>query len=138
MARPLFQTLFGVQAVSKTRYPAFILTGLRGIPNGSYDAAGVLEFQHNTSSFTTGFLARSWAHKVHTRRNPIHAHMEIGEFGVGRPDFGGRWPRGEALGKKKAVRSTKSQPRLSGVSVLLHCIGAGDDKLGVSRARYAI
>ena len=27
--------------------------------------------------------------------------MEIGEFGVGRPDFGGRWPRGEALGKKK-------------------------------------
>ena len=27
--------------------------------------------------------------------------MEIGEFGVGRPDFGGRWPRGEALGQKK-------------------------------------
>ena len=26
--------------------------------------------------------------------------MEIGEFGVGRPDFGGRWPRGEALGNK--------------------------------------
>ena len=26
---------------------------------------------------------------------------EIGEFGVGRPDFGGRWPRGEALGQKK-------------------------------------
>ena len=31
----------------------------------------------------------------------IFAHMEIGEFGVGRPDFGGRWPRGEALGQKK-------------------------------------
>ena len=29
--------------------------------------------------------------------------MEIGEFGVGRPDFGGRWPRGEALGQKKRV-----------------------------------
>ena len=27
--------------------------------------------------------------------------MEIGEFGVGRPDFGGRRPRGEALGQKK-------------------------------------
>ena len=27
--------------------------------------------------------------------------MEIGEFGVGRPDFGGRRPRGEALGKKE-------------------------------------
>ena len=38
---------------------------------------------------------------LHTRRNPVHAHMEIGEFGVGRPDFGGRWPRGEALGKKE-------------------------------------
>ena len=42
-------------------------------------------------------------HKVHTRRNPLLAHMEIGEFGVGRPDFGGRWPRGEALGKKKVA-----------------------------------
>ena len=31
MAKPLFQTLFGVQAVSKTRYPAFILNGLRGL-----------------------------------------------------------------------------------------------------------
>ena len=28
--------------------------------------------------------------------------MEIGEFGVGRPDFGGRWPGGEALGQKKS------------------------------------
>ena len=27
--------------------------------------------------------------------------MEIGECGLGRPDFGGRWPRGEALGKKE-------------------------------------
>ena len=29
--------------------------------------------------------------------------MEIGEFGVGRPDFGGRRPRGEALGKKRVT-----------------------------------
>ena len=29
--------------------------------------------------------------------------MEIGEFGVGRPDFGGRWPRGEALEKKRVT-----------------------------------
>ena len=28
---------------------------------------------------------------------------EIGEFGAGRPDFGGRRPRGEALGKKKVL-----------------------------------
>ena len=39
--------------------------------------------------------------------------MEIGEFGVGRPDFGGRWPRGEALGKKKGYgaryRDTKTR-----------------------------
>ena len=27
--------------------------------------------------------------------------MAIGEFGVGRPDFGGRRPRGEALGPPK-------------------------------------
>ena len=26
---------------------------------------------------------------------------EIGEFRVGRPDFGGRWPRGEALGRSE-------------------------------------
>ena len=57
-----------------------------------------------TSSFTAGFLARSWVHKVHTRRNPIHAHMEISEFGMGRPDFGGRRPRGEALGQKTKNR----------------------------------
>ena len=38
--------------------------------------------------------------------------MEIGEFGVGRPDFGGRRPRGEALGQKKKVRflSTVEHP----------------------------
>ena len=29
--------------------------------------------------------------------------MEIGEFGVGRPDIGGRKPRGEALGKKRVT-----------------------------------
>ena len=29
--------------------------------------------------------------------------MEIGEFGVGRPDFGGRRPRGEALGQIPAL-----------------------------------
>ena len=27
---PLFQTLFGVQAMSETRFPAFISSGLRG------------------------------------------------------------------------------------------------------------
>ena len=27
--------------------------------------------------------------------------MEIGEFGVGRPDFGGRWPRGDAFREKE-------------------------------------
>ena len=32
--------------------------------------------------------------------------MEISEFGVGRPDFGGRRPRGEALGKKKRLRGS--------------------------------
>ena len=39
--------------------------------------------------------------------------MEIGEFGVGRPDFGGRWPRGEALGQiknKKILRGEKNVP----------------------------
>ena len=35
--------------------------------------------------------------------------MEIGEFGVGRPDSGGRWPRGEALGKKKSVTGGRSE-----------------------------
>ena len=35
--------------------------------------------------------------------------MEIGEFGVGRPDFGGRWPRGEALGKKKKGDGARSR-----------------------------
>ena len=35
-------------------------------------------------------------------RNKKILSMEIGELGVGRPDFGGRWPSGEALGKKKA------------------------------------
>ena len=42
----------------------------------------------------------------HLARPPFFggaAHMEIGEFGVGRPDFGGRRPRGEALGQKKRV-----------------------------------
>ena len=33
--------------------------------------------------------------------------MEIGEFGVGRPDFGGRRPRGEALGKKEKGDGTR-------------------------------
>ena len=28
---------------------------------------------------------------------------QIGEFGAGRPDFGGRWPRGEALGQKRTL-----------------------------------
>ena len=27
----------------------------------------------------------------------------VGALGAGRPDFGGRWPRGEALGKRKRV-----------------------------------
>ena len=27
--------------------------------------------------------------------------VTYGEFGAGRPDFGGRWPRGEALGPPK-------------------------------------
>ena len=58
------------------------------------------ELHKVTAATTAGFLARSWAHKVHTSRNPIHAHMEIGEFGVGRPDFGGRRPSGEALSQK--------------------------------------
>ena len=42
--------------------------------------------------------------------------MEIGEFGVGRPDFGGRRPRGEALGKKKGfgeAAQAKGPPRRS-------------------------
>ena len=30
------------------------------------------------------------AHKVRSRRNPKYENMEIGEFGVGRTDFGGR------------------------------------------------
>ena len=34
-------------------------------------------------------------------RNPKAENKEICEFGAGRPDFGGRWPRGEALGPKK-------------------------------------
>ena len=32
---------------------------------------------------------------------------EIGGFDVGRPDFGGRWPRGEALGKKRGIREVR-------------------------------
>ena len=56
-----------------------------------------------------GFLARSWAHKVHTCRNPKHANMEIGEFGAGRPDFGGRRPKGEALASppKRATQNLR-------------------------------
>ena len=36
--------------------------------------------------------------------------MEIGEFGVGRPDFGGRRPRGDALGNNKGSRDQVLSP----------------------------
>ena len=69
---------------------------------GSYYASGVLESQNEyTTYFTAGFLARSWAVHVRSGRHPKQENDEIGGFGVGRPDFGGRWPRG-ALGKRKA------------------------------------
>ena len=29
-------------------------------------------------------------------------NKQIGKFGTGRPDFRGRWPRGEALGKEES------------------------------------
>ena len=32
-----------------------------------------------------------------------------GEFGVGRPDFEGRWPRGDALGKKIYITGAKKK-----------------------------
>ena len=44
------------------------------------------------------------------------ANMEIGEFGMGRPDFGGRRPRGEALGQKKSLTGLQSCYR-SGTSI---------------------
>ena len=33
----------------------------------------------------------------------------ICEFGAGRPDFEGRWPRGEALGKKREINLKKAR-----------------------------
>ena len=42
--------------------------------------------------------------------------MAIGEFGVGRRDFGGRRPRGEALGKKKRLR----MPRHADLEEAMH------------------
>ena len=40
--------------------------------------------------------------------NPKAEKKEIGESGAGRPDFGGRWPRGEALGKKRRIGEFKT------------------------------
>ena len=60
--------------------------------------AGVLESQYvYMSYFTAGFLARSRAVHVRAGRHPKQGKHELGEFGAGRPGFGGRW----ALGQKK-------------------------------------
>ena len=51
--------------------------------------------------------------------------VEIGEFGVGRPDFGGRRPRGDALGQKKN--------RIAGLGLELHdCIACNAPEVAKS------
>lgn len=37
---------------------------------------------------------------------------KTGEFGAGRPDFGGRWPRGEALDQSKDCAFGNNFPRV--------------------------
>ena len=46
---------------------------------------------------------------VRSGRNPKQENIEIGEFGAGRPDVGGRWPRREALGQKKGPRGSRPE-----------------------------
>ena len=51
------------------------------------------------------FFGATRAAYVRSGRNPKQEHIEIGEFGAGPPDFGERWPRGEALGQQKSKLS---------------------------------
>ena len=127
----------GVQRVSET------YVQLSCLQSPCVRTTKVPGLQHNTSSFTAGFLARSWAHKVHTRRNPLLAHMEIGEFGVGRPHFGGRRPRGEALCRShphqlKAGRPIAAKCGLHGRSCLFkRNLPHVKRPLGFSNRRFA-
>ena len=71
----LFQTHFGVRRLSATIFPDF-----NDVPN---DKTSLFQITRNLF-----FPPGSW-----------HAHgQKSGELGEGRPDFGGRRPRGEALG----------------------------------------
>ena len=45
----------------------------------------------------SGILGGSLSAQAEIRKQK---NKEISEFDAGSPDFGGRWPRGEALGKK--------------------------------------
>ena len=46
-------------------------------------------------------------------------NKEIGEFGAGRPDFGGRRPRGDALGQKKRKKTFLAAGARPGIRGLL-------------------
>ena len=82
------------------------------LPMASYDASGVMErtLVLNHAGFLAdpkiGFLPDLW------RRTYVKKLESIGEFGEGRPDFGGRRPAGEAAGqKKKRIAALKKPPR---------------------------
>ena len=75
----------------------------------SYDASGVMErtLVLDHAGFLAdpkiGFLPDFW------RRTMVKKLESIGEFGEGRPDFGGRRPAGEAAGKKRKKKGLRGQ-----------------------------
>ena len=65
-------------------------------------------FTHRSSAldFTAGF----WHdHGPAVSDQAEIRKKQICEFGAGRPDLGGRWPRGETLGNKRRTREVESQ-----------------------------